>query len=66
MQKVERIKCKQSLDLFILYSHDFERYEQIFLKDRDYTIQFQSVINHLLTIRYSNNLNKNPIKILKK
>lgn len=64
MQKVERIKCKQSLDLFILYSHDFERYEQIFLKDRDYTIQFQSVINHL--IRYSNNLNKNPIKILKK
>ena len=61
MQKVERIKCKQSLDLFILYSHDFERYEQIFLKDRDYTIQFQSVI-----IRYSNNLNKNPIEILKK
>ena len=52
MQKVERIKCKQSLDLFILYSHDFEGYEQIFLKDRD--------------IRYSNNLNKNPIKILKK
>ena len=64
MQKVERIKCKQSLDLFILYSHDFERYEQIFLKDRDYTIQFQSVINHL--IRYSNNLNKNPIRILNK
>ena len=50
MQKVERIKCKQSLDLFILYSHDFEGYEQIFLKD----------------IRYSNNLNKNSIKILKK
>jgi len=29
MQKVEQahIKCKQTLDLFILYSNDFEKYE---------------------------------------
>ena len=38
MQKVERIKCKQCLDLFILYSHDFEGYEQIFLKEFDIQI----------------------------